>query len=358
MKLVVYIYKKFFTIFLSSLFFFVLVLCLTDLFLNLWEYISKNASVKQIMTILILYIPKAAWYAVPISVLFSTAYLLSDLYAKNELLAIFASGISLFRFSSPLLIVAFFMSILLFCFEDKIVVSSYAKKMSMQEAVLHKEQSLNNSNIVIMADEGRIIWKASHYDEDSLSLSDVTVLFRNKEKSFLCLITAPYAQWNDDSWEFINSVCYTKNENGEGFICSKPKEEYLSLLIEPPETFRKNTTSVEEVNVKDAREYIHRLKKAGLPYAESLSLYYKKYSFPFVVFIVVFLAVGLSGKTRKNVLIISLALCIAAVVLFYIIQMITMLMARFGTIPPIMGAWFPVVLFVIISLILLKYAKT
>ena len=87
-------------------------------------------------------------------------------------------------------------------------------------------------------------------------------------------------------------------------------------------------------------------------------MYYKKYAFPFVVFIVVFLAVGLSGKTRKNVLLVSLALSIAAVVLFYVTQMITMLMAKFQTIPPLFGAWFPVVLYIFVSTILLKFAKT
>ena len=38
------------------------------------------------------------------------------------------------------------------------------------------------------------------------------------------------------------------------------------------------------------------------------------------VFIVVFLAIGLSGKTRKNVLLVSLAMSITAVVLFYVFQ--------------------------------------
>ena len=136
------------------------------------------------------------------------------------------------------------------------------------------------------------------------------------------------------------------------------ENDLLELFTEPPETFRNNTISVEEVNTKQAREYIEHLEKAGLPSAEEKSVYYKKFSFPFVVFIVVFLAVGLSGKTRKNVLIISLALSITAVVLFYVTQMVTMLMAKFQTIPPLFGAWFPVFLFIIISSVLLKYAKT
>ena len=123
-------------------------------------------------------------------------------------------------------------------------------------------------------------------------------------------------------------------------------------------TFQNNNQSVEELNVENARIYIQHLEKAGLPSGEAKSVYYKKYAFPCVVFIVVFLAIGLSGKTRKNVLLVSLALSICAVVLFYVMQMVTMLMAKFGTIPPLFGAWFPVVFFVFLSIVLLRFART
>jgi lipopolysaccharide export system permease protein len=39
-------------------------------------------------------------------------------------------------------------------------------------------------------------------------------------------------------------------------------------------------------------------------------------------------------------------------------EMITMMMARLGYIPPIVGAWFPVFMFIIIGLLLLRNAKT
>ena len=100
------------------------------------------------------------------------------------------------------------------------------------------------------------------------------------------------------------------------------------------------------------------MRRAGLPYAEALSVYYKKFAFPFILFIVVFLSVGLSGKTRKNVMLMSLASCITGAVLFYVTQMVTMLLAKFEYIPPFMGAWFPVFLFVVISLVLLRFART
>ena len=71
-----------------------------------------------------------------------------------------------------------------------------------------------------------------------------------------------------------------------------------------------------------------------------------------------FLSIGLSGKSRKNVLLISLSLSVGAAVLFYVMQMITMLLAKFGYISGFAGAWSPVIFFVLLSVVLLRYAKT
>ena len=356
MKLVFYMLKRFFEIFIGALFFFVLILGLTDLFMNIWNYISKGVSMKDVGLIMLYYVPKTVWYSVPIAVLFATAYMLSDFYAKNELLAVFASGISLLKFTVPLLIVAVFMSFGLFFFEDNLVVPTYAKKTALQNSVLQKEKSLNNDRIVIMAEEGNVIYKADFYDDSLQRLYTLYILFRDENKNFTALVYADNAAWQEDHWELNNGIEY-KEVDGV-FKKVNPESALMARAVEPPETFRNNTISVQEVSSKEAREYIEHLERAGLPSQEEKSEYYKKFSFPFIVFLVVFLAVGLSGKTRKNVLLVSLALSVIAVVLFYVTQMITMLMAKFGAIPPLFGAWFPVFMFTVISLILLRYAKT
>ncbi len=364
MKLVIYLYKKFFASFLLSLLFFILALCLTDLFINLWNYISRSVPARTILYILFLYVPKALWYSVPIAVLFATAYTLSDLYARNELISVFVAGISLLRFTFPLLVIGMLFSFALFSFEDNVVVKTYAQKTELQRKVLHRQQSLNNDNIVIMAEEGSIIYKADYFDNELKRLFNFYVIFRtnekeapdNEKKNFIAIIYAESATWKDEKWVLSNPICYLKTP--DGIKVQEPDSSLLDRITELPETFRNNTISVEEVNTKEAREYIAYLQRSGLPSDEARSLYHKKFAFPFIVFIVVFLAIGLSGKTRKNVLLISLALSISAVVVYYVFQMLTMLMAKFGVLPAFLGPWLPVIFFIFVSVVLLHYAKT
>lgn len=358
MKLIKYIFKRFLPVFIGAMGFFSLVLLLVDLLMNLWKYMQNEASVVDVLRVMLYYLPKTLWYSIPIGILFASSYTLSQLYATNELTAIFASGVSLFKFTLPLLIFSVFMSVAMFCFEEYVVVDCMTKKNELQSELLREEKSQSNDNIVVISENGKIIYKARSYDDQQKKLYNVYIIFRDENKSLKTIINADSLLWNEQNknWQFFNAIQYVE-KNGSLFY-EKADKSWESNLTEPYETFQNNTISVESVNSKDAKVYIEHLKRAGLPYSEELSIYYKKFSFPFIVFLVVFLSIGLSGRSRKNVLLISLALCISAAVLFYVIQMVTMLLAKFGYISPFWGAWFPVFLFIFLSIILLRTSRT
>ncbi len=358
MKLFLYLFKKVFFLFLASLLFFAFVFVLVDLMMNLWGYISNSVSVYRVLKIMALYLPKTLWYSTPLAILFAVSYTLSDMYANNELIAVFCSGVSLSRFTSPLLIFALLMSVAMFVFDDRIVVPTYAKKLVEQDDALKKEKSLDNDRLVVLSEGGNVVYKADMYDDENKRLNSMLVVIRNEDKSLNSILRADFAIWKENPgyWSVTGGSRY-RFENGEVLV-DRVTDDVSRTLTERPETFQNKVVSVETVNVKSAREYISHLQKAGLPFAEQLSLYYKKFSFPFVLFIVVFLSIGLSGKTRKNVMLISLASSICASVLFYVAQMITMLLAKFEYISPFSGAWSPVFLFVVLASLVVRYART
>ncbi len=350
-----YLFRKFSLIFIGSLFFFAFLLQMVDLLMNMWQYISEEVPLSSIGKLWLLYLPKAVSFSIPLSILFAVSYTLSDLYAHNELTVIFTSGISLLKFVMPLLFFSFILSLGFFYFEDIIVVPSYREKVALQKKVLNQTTSYSNDNLVVLSDSGKIVYKADYYDDIQKRLFNLFVFIRNEDMSLDTVVKADSAIWDENlqQWIFSKPVTYTNVEetlvmnSGTDYVCT-----------ELPDTFKNITISVEEVNVKEAKRYIEKLRRTGMPTAEAESQYYKKFSFSFILFIVVFLSAGLSGKSRKNVLLISLVSCVCVAVLFYVTQMVTMLLARFGYISPLWGAWFPVFLFIILSIIILRYART
>ncbi len=356
MTLVRYLFKKFIPSFLTALIFFSILLVLVDLFINLWSYIQMEASVISILKIMALYIPKTLWYAAPLAVLFAVSFTLSGMYADNELTVIFASGVSLLKFTAPLLFLGAVLSVTFFWFENKLVVPCYREKVALQNEVLGEERSNNNDRVVVLSDQGRAVYKADYYDDVNKRLYDLYIVLRNDDMTLDMIIQADSAWWDEDRWMLSNGIVY--RWNGSELTVSTGAYSVTERLTEVPETFRNFEISVDEVNTEDARAYIELLQRTGLPSAEARSVYYKKFAFPSVIFIVVFLSIGLSGKSRRNVLLISLISCVSAAVLFYVTQMVTMYLAKFGYISPFAGAWAPVIIFIGISIALVRYART
>jgi len=361
--------------FLGAMMFFSLVLNLVDLFMHIANYLQNNCSVKDIFLVMFYYTPKTLWYAVPVAMLFAVSYTLSDMYANNELEALFASGVSLFRFTYPVLVFSVVMSFGLFFFENRCVVQTYEKKQKLQDELLNKTVSANNNDVIVISDNGSVIYKTKKYTESTKKLQSVYFVFRDTDKNLEAIIYSPSAIWDssNEKWKLdapieykseLNPVSNRKKnmdsiENVSTTMKIVPVEsKFTDRLTESYEIFRKKVVDVPSVNASEAKVYIDHLKKAGLPYHEQLSEYYKKFSFPFIVFLVVFLSIGLTGKTKKNVLLISLASCISATVLFYVLMMVTMILAKHGYVSPFMGAFFPVFFFVVVSGILLRFSRT
>ena len=356
MKLALYIYRMFFPLFLASLATFAFILEMVDLMMNIWRYIYNSVPVNVVGTIMLNFLPRTFTWALPLAFLFASCFMLSTLASNNELTALFASGVSLIEFTAPLLVVSAIFSVALFFFQDRVVVKASLKYEQVKSVALNQEKDLDNDNIVIISDGGKMIYKADHFDNYLQRLRNLCVVVRSEDKELRSIIFADYAAWNGEHWRTQNGQEY-RYENGVMKIFPLGRE-IEKTLTELPETFRNNTVSVESATIEESRVYIRHLQKTGLPFSEALSQYYNKFSFPFVVFIVAFLSVGISGNCRRNVFVISLTLSLAAAVLFYVTQMITMLMAKFGMLPPIFGAWFPVALFVFLSFVLLKYSHT
>ena len=279
MKLIIYLFEKVVPLFLGAMLFFALVLNLVDLFMHIANYLQNNCSVKDILSVMALYVPKTIWYSVPVAILFSTSYVLSDMYANNEIEALLASGVSLFKFTLPLLTVSFVMAFGLFLFEDNFVVQTYEKKVSLQNKLLQKSESENNYDIVVISENGKLIYISTRYIGNQKKLKSCYFIFRDENKVMQSVIFCPTAVWNEKTlkWDLENAVQY--EPDGNGLKMTQLSSTFTDRLTESYEIFKKSNVDVQSVTANEAKIYIEHLRKAGLPYNEELSEYYKKFAF-------------------------------------------------------------------------------
>jgi lipopolysaccharide export system permease protein len=349
-----YLLRQFFPIFLIAVSMFVFLLLLIDLFANLIRYLNNEVPFGMIMRISLFFIPKSISYAMPISLLFAAAYTLGDLYARNELTSVFSSGIPFWRFSLSLVMVGLLASVFSFFFDDIFVIPTLKTKNELSRRALRQHVTESNSDIVIKARNGRLIYSVDYFDHERLILNGIIIVEKDDRGEFISMIRAPSAHWRDTYWSFNNAVIYPLEDGDVGYY----RLPYMTSYTEHPEIFRRKAVNVEELSARDAGLLVKDLRDAGLPFTQAQANYYHRFSFALTPLIVMILSISMGGRFKKNILLMSLFASLSVAVVYYVAEMLCMTMAGLNYIPPIIGAWFPVILFIFIGIVLLRGAKT
>jgi lipopolysaccharide export system permease protein len=241
-----------------------------------------------------------------------------------------------------------------FLFDDNIVIPTLKMKNNLSEILLRQQRSDFQADIVIRARQGRLTYTVDFFDTANQNLYGISIVEQDENGRLISLIRAHQASWNGRNWVFSNAIIYDWNDGFLQFRNFEGSDEYR----EEPDMFRRNLVNVEELRFLDAQLLARDLRTAGLPYLDALANFHHRFSFATACFVVTILSISMGGRFRKNILLMSLGSSIGAAVFFYVIEMITMMMARLGYFHPFIGAWFPVFIFIAIGALLLKTAKT
>jgi lipopolysaccharide export system permease protein len=338
--------------------FFVLLLQLIDLFGSIWRYLAQEVPLSEIGRIAALYVPKCVAYALPIAFLFAVSYTLGQLYARGELAAILGSGVSLYRLVAPFLVVGVLFSVGSFFFEDAVVIPTFAKRNAAWSAAVKAVTSLSQANVTVASPDQREVYQVDYYNDAQRRLTGFTVIVRTADLAFSRRVDAAWAEWAGDRW--VLHDCRLFSWDPAARVLTDVARDVMSdpAFDEPPETFRRLTRNVEEMEFREARDYVTLLRKAGFPGEQALTDLYRKVSFACTPLVVALIASSLGSAFRKNILLMSLLASLVVSVLYYVCQMVTAILSKNGVIPPLAGAWIPFGVFLLLGAMLFRTART
>ena len=343
--------------FLAAVAFFALLFELIDLFANLVKYIQNEASSAQVFRVMALYLPRCVSLSIAPAMLFGAAYGFGALKTSNELIVIHGSGISLVSFAIPVLIFAGFASAFGFWFEDSVALPVLRLKKEASRSLMGQTVTLNNAEIALFNRKSGVVWTADYFDDSGASLSGVTAVRRDERGVFLERVDARRARWDGSRWDFLDVRIWSLGPDGaytETFAPSWSSPGYA----EPPASFRKGRKDLEELSTAEALEYVRFLRAAGLPFRGALAEAYERFTFAATPLVVALLSIGAGGRLRKNILLSSLLISLAASTGYYVIRMVSLLLARLDLITPAAGAAAPVVFFLALGFLLFWTAHT
>jgi lipopolysaccharide export system permease protein len=350
--------REFLKIFIVSLILFSVIIVLVDVFINLMNYLNFKTPVSTIMMIAVYYFPKCLSLSTPIALLFSVSFSLGAMYSKNELIAVFSSGIKLIWFVMPIIISGILLSIMSFLFQEYVVIDSFQKKTKLQDQALKKYGGEgSNDNVAVYDRVNNVIYFADKYQHDVKTLINPFAVFLI-DGNIQVRIDGARASWNGKAWVFEEVKVYKRDENGD-YTESFAKTFSNMKMIENPRAFKQLTSDIDELKTADAWYQIKAVKESGrTDYRKLLTDFYKRFSISFLPFIVTFLSSAIGGKFKNNILLYSLIVSLLIVVVYYVFEMITNAFGKNGVVSPFLGAFLPLICFSIFGFWLFSVAKT
>ena len=124
-KIDLYILREFLTTFIIVSIFFTLISLIVDVFENLNRFIDNEVSANILFDYYKASLPSMISVTIPVSCLVSSVFTYGMMIQRKEWLVFKSSGLSLYRLSTPVLLLGLLLSIGSFYFDNSIVTVSY-----------------------------------------------------------------------------------------------------------------------------------------------------------------------------------------------------------------------------------------
>ena len=140
-KIDIYIIHQFVALLGTSLLGFIVIFLVVDAVENMDKFIDAEVPKSVILSYYFHSLPWFISIGLPMSVLVSTIFTVGFLSRRNELTAMKASGVSLYRIATPMILCSILISGISFFFEDQIVTIGNQKRRSIEKEFFIKSRN-------------------------------------------------------------------------------------------------------------------------------------------------------------------------------------------------------------------------
>jgi len=355
-----YIVKEFIVPFIYCLIVFISLFIIIDLCARMEDILKQNLDWQILIKYYLTFLPIIFVYTAPVAALLATLYVLGDLGKYNEITALKASGLNIWRLTLPFFYLGLIISIATLAINLQVVPQANLISTSVKEEYLDQKKNAGQKkiveNIALYGTRNRLIHVRKFYAQKNL-LEEITILEQDETERVTAKVQAKSARWINNRWEFFDCVIYNFNKFGQEINEPLFAKKMLMDIEEKPKDFLRRESSAEFMDYRELRDYIRRLSGSTAKIVQKLlvDLYYK-ISFPFVSLVIIFLGIPFAISARGTGKIASLGLCIVIVFFYFSITNLSRTLGEYGTLPPFLSAWFANFLFTGVAIMLMHRA--
>lgn len=301
---------------------------------ELWHYVALR-------------FPQLIARFLPYSVLLATIITLATLNQNSEVIAMKAAGMSAHQVLAPLLLSAFVISLLSFTFNERIVTRASATLEAWQDVDYGKIPTDSGVRSNVYLSDGADILAASTVTGSGkdLVMEGVTYYARDPRGMISRQIRSPRATYASPGWRLEAPVLFDVQSAGTENL----QPLVLAKQITPTQVAL-SKVDADGQNAIELKRSIDLLSAAGRRTAEVKGKWWHKFSGPLSATLMPLLgAVAAFGLARSGQLLIRSIIGMGLGFAYFVVDNAALAMGNFGGYPPLLAAWAPFLLFLLVG---------
>lgn len=362
-----YVVREFFGLFLLVLAAFVVLMIISTFFELVGDILRNHIPLITVGEYLANLTPSMLYQIAPLAVLIAALVTFGVLNRNSEIVAMKATGISLYRLVVPIVSIAAILAVCLFFFDQYYLPQANRRQEALRNVIkgrppqtfLHPEQQWIFGEKPLPGEPGRIFYYR-FFDPARNEFANVSVFEFNRSTFALTRrIFARRAVWDPltAAWSFEDG--WMRNIDGANVTAYKTFERAsFPELHASPDYFKKEDWQSQEMNFSQLRRYIGDLRQSGFDTMRLRVELWHKLAYPLVAVIMAVLAIPFALSMGRRGSLTGIAVAIAVALAYWVVDGLFGAMGAVNYLPAVLAAWSSDVLFALIGGYLLLRTPT
>lgn len=347
-------YAKIFGMCFSGL---VTIYLVIDFFEKVRRFLRYESGLLPILTYFALKIPSISFQVAPFAVLVATLLTLGLLARSNEITAMRSCGISLLWMSSPFLLFASGMSLVLLTFSSTVI--PLASEKAEEVRAIQIEQKPAPVTVKAAQPWARIgansLMKVTEIDTEGKTLRGIRLFYFRPPFQLDRITEADEARYTSDGWILRNGH-HRRFHSSDTAELTLFAEQPIRIPLIPDDFSSSLVGNSETMTFREIRSYLGRFQQEGFTFSRLLTDYYGRMAFPLVTVVMVLVGIALSLRrsgVRGGSMAVGIGQAFIVGFCYWTTHSIAIALGRGGALAPLLAGWMANALFLSFGLYLL-----
>jgi LPS export ABC transporter permease LptF/LPS export ABC transporter permease LptG len=343
-----YLLRGFFGSLLLMLLAFAFLFHLFTFFELLNDMARNQIPVSTVLSYLMFLTPHLLYQVMPLGALVAVLVTLGVLAKNNEVTAFKAGGTSMYRLGLPLLVAGGALGLLMFWLDASVLPFSNQKQDALRNQIKGRpaQTFFQPRRQWIFGTEAKL-FNYDWFDSDQGIFGGLSMFVLDPETFHMRRrVFAVRAHWEPRNRSWILEDGWVRDFAADR-VARYTKFTVITLneFTEPPDYFRREVRQAYQMNWWELQTYIVGLQQAGFDVARLTVHLHRKFAFPLLSLIIVFLGIPFAFLVGTRGALGGIAAAIAIGIVYWAASALFEALGAVGQLPPLLAAWAPDLIF-------------